>query len=47
MGELIGYVAIGLLLLILINVLLVQAMLKNHHDQTAYHGDGKPDDPVE
>lgn len=29
MGELIGYVAIGLLLLILINVLLVQAMLKN------------------
>lgn len=47
MNELSTLVVVGLQVLILVNVLLVQAMLKNHHDQTAYHGSGKPDEPVE
>lgn len=47
MNELPTLVIVGLLILILVNVLLVQAMLKNHHDQTAYHGGGKTDEPVE
>lgn len=47
MIELSTLVVVGLLILILVNVLLVQAMLKNHHDQTTYHGDDKPDEPVE
>lgn len=47
MNELSTLVVVGLQVLILVNVLLVQAMLKNHHDQTAYHGGGKTDEPVE
>lgn len=47
MNELPTLVIVGLLILILVNVLLVQAMLKNYHDQTAYHGGGKTDEPIE
>ena len=47
MSELSTFVIVGLQVLVLVNVLLVQAMLKNHHDKTANHRGDEPDEPVE
>lgn len=47
LSELSTFVIVGLQVLVLVNVLLVQAMLKNHHDKTANHRGDEPDEPVE
>ena len=47
MSDLSAFVIVGLQVLVLVNVLLVQVMLKNHHDKTANHRGDEPDEPVE